>query len=1043
MKTRRTIYSHIIATAGVLVLILGLAVPAHSQTVLIDFGNASSYRGATVANPDAKGHYWNSVWSGAYYPGLLSTNGTATTWAFGFDVPGPTDSYNGPAGDTSVPGGNLTGCVFNATALGDFAITNAVYDFYVNSTFQIQGLTPGTTYTVKFYGSHKYSDSDYTVFSIYTNSAYTLLSTSGTLNNQTPGNPAAHNQDTILTLTSKPWTNGIMYVKFLGTNSSSVVGSGVGGYLNALQISSGGGGGGGCTNVGPAVANTILIDFGNNLSYRGTNTPSPDAQGHYWNSVWSGAYYPGLTKADGSASSVALGFDGVGANATDSYNGPAGDTSAGVPATIGNCVFDPCALVYLGATNAVYDYYKNPTFQINNLNPARQYSLTFFGSQKYPDDPVTVYSLCTDATYSTIITSVTLNVGSGAAHNQSQVAVISGVSPAGGNFYIKANGQSVSSSGFLECMQLVDLTGGGGPPPSDDKTKTVLIDFSDASLYRSVTTMSPDKNSNWWNSVNYNYVAALTNAAGSPTTLAYGLDAVLGYDSYNGPAGDTSVPGGNVTGCVFNATALGYLGITNAVYDYFQQTAFQIQGADPSKKYKLTFFGSHKYNTDDVTKYSLCTDAAYSTILTSVTLNVGSGALHNQDTTAVISNVAPQGDGIFYIRVEGQTTSASGYINCMSLVDLTTNVVVTPPPLAKTILLDFGANNTYRGTNTVSPDGLGHYWNNLGTNFIGNALVLTNAGGAVTAVQFLIDASNPAFTNAASGFGTDSYNGPAGDTTINGPSACVFNPGALGYLGITNAVYDFYVNAKCQIQGMDPAKTYQLTFFGSHKYNIDNTTVYSICSDATYSTVLASTNLLVGAGASHNQANVATIGPISPQPNGTMYLKFNGSGGNLGYLNCMQIVDLSTTNTPPVTNLWVNWQGYYFPGGGPSAAGGADPDGDGFSNTNEFMAGFNPLDPAAYPHIISAVPANTTNLVITYLGASGDSSWSPGIASRTNVLEYTIGVPPSGSYSNNFVSTGQTNILSGGIGGGTIASFVETNVMTGPTRYYRVRVLVP
>ena len=85
---------------------------------------------------------------------------------------------------------------------------------------------------------------------------------------------------------------------------------------------------------------------------------------------------------------------------------------------------------------------------------------------------------------------------------------------------------------------------------------------------------------------------------------------------------------------------------------------------------------------------------------------------------------------------------------------------------------------------------------------------------------------------------------------------------------------------------------------------------------------------------------------------------------------------------------------------------------------------------------------NSTNLVITYLGANGDNTWTLGFASRTNVLEFTTGTA-NGSYSNNFVSTGQTNILSGGTGLGTVTSFIETNVVSGPTRYYRVRVLVP
>lgn len=136
-----------------------------------------------------------------------------------------------------------------------------------------------------------------------------------------------------------------------------------------------------------------------------------------------------------------------------------------------------------------------------------------------------------------------------------------------------------------------------------------------------------------------------------------------------------------------------------------------------------------------------------------------------------------------------------------------------------------------------------------------------------------------------------------------------------------------------------------------------------------------------------------------------------------------------------------SWQTHYFPGGGPAAASGADPDGDGMSNTNEFLAGLNPTNNTAYAHVISIVKSST-NMVVTYLGANGDSTWSPGSASRTNVLEFTTGAP-NGSYSNNFASTGQTNILSGGTGLGTVTSFVDTNGATGSTRYYRVRVLVP
>ena len=110
----------------------------------------------------------------------------------------------------------------------------------------------------------------------------------------------------------------------------------------------------------------------------------------------------------------------------------------------------------------------------------------------------------------------------------------------------------------------------------------------------------------------------------------------------------------------------------------------------------------------------------------------------------------------------------------------------------------------------------------------------------------------------------------------------------------------------------------------------------------------------------------------------------------------------------------------------------------------EYLAGFNPTNPAAYPHIISLAKMNTTDMKVIYLGANGDSTWSPGIASRTNVLEYTTGTA-NGSYSsNNFASTGQTNILSGGAGLGVVTNMIDAGGATNtPSRYYRVRVLVP
>jgi hypothetical protein len=159
-----------------------------------------------------------------------------------------------------------------------------------------------------------------------------------------------------------------------------------------------------------------------------------------------------------------------------------------------------------------------------------------------------------------------------------------------------------------------------------------------------------------------------------------------------------------------------------------------------------------------------------------------------------------------------------------------------------------------------------------------------------------------------------------------------------------------------------------------------------------------------------------------------------------------QIVDLSTT--------FQGWQNWYFPNGGSlNANAGPTQDvyGTGMSNSNKFMAGFSGTNAAAYLHIISTAKSGT-NVVLTYLGASGDTNYVPGLQSRTNVLDFTTG-GASGNYTNGgWRDSGQTNILgvgltydgSGGTGLGTVTNMTDVGGATvKPSRYYRVRVLLP
>ncbi|HVM62050.1 MAG TPA: BACON domain-containing protein [Verrucomicrobiae bacterium] len=184
---------------------------------------------------------------------------------------------------------------------------------------------------------------------------------------------------------------------------------------------------------------------------------------------------------------------------------------------------------------------------------------------------------------------------------------------------------------------------------------------------------------------------------------------------------------------------------------------------------------------------------------------------------------------------------------------------------------------------------------------------------------------------------------------------------------------------------------------------------------------------------------------FNADPSGLTLTTLVQGGTNISIRDIAFVPQNSAPTTP--SNPFATWQGHYFTSAemanaafsGPNA----DPFGKGINNTNQFLAGFNPTNSAAYLHIISVAKTNTTDINVIYLGANGDNTYTGGPTSRTNVLEYTAGTA-TGSYSNNFVSTGKTNVLSGGTGLGVVANMVDGGGATNkPSRFYRVRVLLP
>lgn len=223
--------------ATVLLAAIGmvLAVSSQANTILIDFGNDSSWRGVSVPAPDVNGNYWNSLQPGLFYPDLIDSGNGATTIDFGFSTGVATDSYNGPAGDTAAHPATIGATDIDAGALGDLGIINAAYDYAAGAgagpvRFEIQQLDPTKQYNLTFYGSHKFNADASTVYSVYTDNTYSVPVGSVALDVFQPGSPWLHNRDTVVSINSlSPQASDILYVEFVGS-------AGGDGFLNSMRI---------------------------------------------------------------------------------------------------------------------------------------------------------------------------------------------------------------------------------------------------------------------------------------------------------------------------------------------------------------------------------------------------------------------------------------------------------------------------------------------------------------------------------------------------------------------------------------------------------------------------------------------------------------------------------------------------------------------------------------------------------------------------------------------------------------------------------------
>lgn len=127
---------------------------------------------------------------------------------------------------------------------------------------------------------------------------------------------------------------------------------------------------------------------------------------------------------------------------------------------------------------------------------------------------------------------------------------------------------------------------------------------------------------------------------------------------------------------------------------------------------------------------------------------------------------------------------------------------------------------------------------------------------------------------------------------------------------------------------------------------------------------------------------------------------------------------LNPLNSWDTNGLTMAWELNYFSHTGVDPN--ADPDGDGMSNLQEFIAGTNPRDSNSFLRFVSIARQTNANVDITWASVPGKKYQ---VLATTNLVGSAF-QPISG-----------TNTATG-----TTASFTNTNA-TSATKYYRVQVL--
>jgi len=303
-----------------------------------------------------------------------------------------------------------------------------------------------------------------------------------------------------------------------------------------------------------ARAQTWLINLNNETGFRGASQNGTDSNGNLWNNLdpW---YWSAIQTVTGTSSGGFRGNILGTTSGVDSYNGPLGTDVSNplTPTQVGNVTIDSAALGALGGSKAAAAGYATSTdmkFYLSVTNTNLTYDVSFYGAHRYAAGNST-YTAYSDAAYTTVAQSTSLNVGGGGNYNGNQTATLTGLTSVttpdasqGINLQLSGAG---GVAGYLNALELYGYIGylGGNTTTNVDAPAAGYVANGNytVGVSRSVDTViggGSTVNVNTGNGIYYN--STLVMRAGGGTINAYGADTVYALTG----SGNLTV-GGNST----------------------------------------------------------------------------------------------------------------------------------------------------------------------------------------------------------------------------------------------------------------------------------------------------------------------------------------------------------------------------------------------------------------------------------------------------------------------------------------------------------------